>query len=270
MDISYWQKQATNTPLFPDILWSKPEQLSRAGRLGIVGGNKLGFAGVATSYQTALKTGVGTVRALLPSVLKQSIPVTITDVMYGASTQSGGLASDALPDVLALGAWADCLLLIGDAGRNSQTAIIYESLLERHTGPIVITRDAFDLTRNNPQLIVNRPDTVLVISFAQLQKLFRELYYPKVLTFSMHLLQFVEAVHKFTITYPITLVVLHRDTLVVANSGRVTTTVWQEPMAIWRGVTATRVACFWLWNPSQPLEAATTALMDSANESCKE
>ena len=45
--VSYWRKQEKTKPLFPDIEWAKPEQRAQRGRLGLVGGNKLGFAGVA-------------------------------------------------------------------------------------------------------------------------------------------------------------------------------------------------------------------------------
>ena len=100
-----------------------------------------------------------------------------------------------------------------------------------------------------------------------LQKLFQAVYYPKVLTFSMQLLQLVEAVHKFTITYPITLAVLHKDTMVVAHGGQVTTTPWESPMLIWRGTTAARAAAYWGWNERQPLEAVTTSLLVKTEKS---
>ena len=50
----YWQKQTPEKPLFPDIEWAKPEQKSQAGRLGIIGGNKLGFMGVAERSRWSL------------------------------------------------------------------------------------------------------------------------------------------------------------------------------------------------------------------------
>lgn len=261
MDINYWQQQKPNEPLFPDIEWEKPEQKFHAGRLGIVGGNKLGFAGVAEAYSVAYGSGVGDVKVLLPDCLKKAIPASWTDVAMAACTTSGGLAKQALPDVMALAHWSTMLLLIGDAGRNSETAILYESLLRNSDRPIVITRDAIDLVKNAPEMLVNRPNTALILSFAQLQKLFQAVYYPKILTFSMQLLQVVEAVHKFTITYPITLTVLHKDTVIVAHGGQVTTTPWESPMLIWRGTTATKAACYWAWSQSQPLQAVTASLM---------
>lgn len=261
MDISYWKRQTAKEPLFPDVEWEKPEQKAYAGRLAIIGGNKLGFAGVAEAFSVAYKAGVGNVKVLLPDALKKSIPAAWTDVAVAPSTVSGGLSKDALPDVMALADWSSMVLLVGDAGRNSETAILYESLLRESTKPIVITRDAIDLVKNAPEMLVNRPNTVLVLSFAQLQKLFQAVYYPKVLTFSMQLLQLVEAVHKFTITYPITLVVLHKETVIVAHEGQVTTTPWESPMLIWRGNTAATAAVYWGWSTSQPLQTITASLL---------
>lgn len=261
MEHDYWKRQDAKKPLFPDVEWSKPEQRARRGHLGIIGGNKLGFAGIAESYATALSTGAGDVRVLLPDALRKAVPPSMTDVVFGASNPSGGLSRDALPEMQALASWSRVLLLAGDAGRNSETAIVYEDLLQKYEGPLVLTRDAIDLVKNSADTLVNRPCTVLVLSFAQLQKLFQSVYYPKVLTFSMQLMQLVEAVHKFTITYPVTLAVLHKDTLIVAHDGEVTTTAWENPMAIWRGVTAARAASYLLWTPTRQLEAITASLL---------
>lgn len=260
MDYSYWKKQTLDTPLFPDIEWSKPEQRAQAGKLGIIGGNKLGFAGVAEAYGVALNAGVGQARVLLPDVLRKTIPATMTDVMFAPTNPSGSLAQDAQAEMATLSAWADEILLIGDAGRSSETAILYERLVQSYKGPLVVTRDAVDLVKNSAQLLVDRPNTLLVVSFAQLQKLFQAVYYPKVLTFSMQLTNLVEALHKFTITYPTTIAVLHRDTLIVANNGDVATTPWDSPMLIWRGTVATKAAAYWLWSPAKPLEATITSL----------
>lgn len=256
----YWKKQSSEKPLFPDIEWSKPEQRSQAGRLGIIGGNRLGFAGVAEAYGAALNAGVGEVRVLLPDVLKKTIPATITDTVFGATNPSGSLAGEAAGEMNALGAWAQGVLLIGDAGRSSETAILYERFLNDYAGPLTITRDAADLVKNGGAQLVERPGTLLVLSFAQLQKLFRSVYYPKILTFSIQLASLVEALHKFTVTYPVTIAVLHKEYLLVASGGEVTTTQWHNPMAIWRGSVATKAASYWLWNPGKPLEAVTASL----------
>jgi NAD(P)H-hydrate repair Nnr-like enzyme with NAD(P)H-hydrate dehydratase domain len=261
MDLSYWRKQTSTEPLFPDIEWSKPEQRSLSGKLGIVGGNKLGFAGVAEAYGVATSAGVGQVKVLLPDVLKKTIPRTITDTLFGPTNPSGSLTKDASAEMATLSAWADGILLIGDAGRSSETAILYEQFLQDYTGMLVVTRDAVDLVKNSSQTLVDRPKTLLIVSFAQLQKLFQSVYYPKVLTFSMQLTNLVEALHKFTITYPVSIAVLHRDTFIIASDGAVVTTPWDNPMAIWRGNIAAKAATYWLWSPTKPLEATATAIL---------
>jgi len=262
MNNNFWLRQSIDTPLFPDIAWSKPQQSSKAGKLGIIGGNKLGFSSVAESYQTALTTGAGKVKILLPDALKKSIPSTITDAVFAASNQSGGLSSEAYEQLRSLGDWADGILLIGDAGRNSETAIVYEKFLEKYAGQLTITRDAFDLLKSNPIGLVERPETTLILSFAQLQKLFQTTYYPIVLTFSMQLSNLVDALHKFTITYPTTITVFHQDNILVAHDGTVVSMPWADPMSIWRGQVATKAATYWLWSPKKSLESISTSLIN--------
>jgi len=259
----YWHKQTIDKPLYPDIEWSKPEQRTHRGKLGIIGGNKLGFISVAESYTNALQTGTGEVRVLVPDVLRKSIPPSMTEVIFGATNPSGGLASDALVEMKAIGDWATGILLIGDSGQNSETAILYDNFIREYSGPLTITRDAIDLVKNNSALLVERPNTLLIASFAQLQKLFQSVYYPKVLTFSMQLTNLVEALHKFTITYPVSIAVLHKDSMIVATGGEVTSTPFNEPMRIWRGITATTAATYWLWSPSKIIESVTASLVNT-------
>lgn len=258
---TYWHKQTAEKPLFPNIAWSKPEQRSQAGKMAILGGNKLGFSAVAENYKEALAAGVGECRVILPDALKKVIPATITDTVFVPSNPSGGIAKEGRADLLTASEWANILLLIGDAGKNSETAMAYENLLQTTKKPTVLTRDTIDLLRQTSNEIIARENTLLVLSFAQLQKLFQAVYYPKILTFSMQLTNLVEALHKFTITYPINIMVMHNDNLLVAASGEVSSTPWNNPMAIWRGSVATKAACYWLWNPKKPFEAITTSIV---------
>lgn len=261
MDSSYWQRQTTEKPLFPDIEWNKPEQRSRAGKLGVIGGNKLGFAAAAEAYSTALQTGAGEVRVLLPDVLKKNIPTTMTDVQFVATNLSGSVSVEALPDLIALGDWADALLFIGDAGKNSQTASLYERFMAHYDKPMILTRDAIDLLQNSMSILLDKPHITLIASFAQVQKIFRGVYYPKILTFSMQLAQLVDNLHKFTITYPVTIVTFHTDQLIIAYNGQVVTHPWTNPMAIWRGTVAAQAAAYLLWTPLKPLESIAASLI---------
>ncbi len=256
----YWQRQIPAQPLFPEVEWNKPERRDQAGRLGIVGGSSLGFISVAESWRTANQTGAGEIRTLLPDALRKNVPPTMTNVTFGATNNAGGLGSDAKSELAAIENWSDCLLFVGDAGKNSQTAILYEELLAKTETPSVITRDAADLLQNSYPSILNNPHITFVLSFAQLQRLFKNTYYPKMLTFSMQLVQLVETLHKFTLTYPVSIMTLHAEQLLIAHGGEVVTQPWNEPLRIWRGHTAARAASYLLWTPQAPLKALAASI----------
>ena len=184
----------------------------------------------------------------------------MTDVLFAPTNQSGSLSNEALNEALALEKWADVLLLCGDAGRNSQTSIVYEELIKKSEIPVVLTRDAIDLVQNSLQEILDNPRVVFVASLAQVQKIFRAIYYPKMITFSIQLTQLVETLHKFTITYPVTICVFHVDNLIIAHGGEVVTQKWDAPMAIWRGIVGARAASYLIWSPETPLAAISTAI----------
>lgn len=258
----YWLRQADNKPLFPDIAWNKPEQRAHAGRLAVIGGNKLGFVAIRDAYEVADKLGAGQIRAILPDVLKRAVPASVSDAIFLPSNPSGGFSREALPEFHAACEWADVCLLVGDAGRNSETAMAFESLFDV-AGQLVVTRDAVDLLMPAMNRLVDREKTTLVVSFAQLQKIFQTVYYPRMLSFSMQLMQLVETLHKFTITYPVTIVTFHHNQLVVAHDGQVVTHEFDQPMAIWRGITAARASSYLLWNRTKPLEAITTSFTDA-------
>ena len=167
MNLSYWQRQEPSKPLFPDVEWNRPERLDQSGRLAIIGGNKLGFSSIAEAYATAQTTGVGQVRVLLPDILKKSVPSSMTDVLFAPTNPSGSLAQTSLTEAMSLCDWSDVLLLIGDAGRNSQTAIVHEELVKRSQQPVVITRDAIDLLQNSFAEILDNQHVVFVASFAR-------------------------------------------------------------------------------------------------------
>lgn len=259
---SYWHKQSSTKPLFPDIEWSKPEQRSQAGKLAVIGGNKLGFSAVSDAYGVAETLGAGQIRAILPDVLKTAVPSHVTDTLFIPSNFSGGFSREALPELITAACWSDVCLLVGDMGRNSETAMALESLVNTYPGHLVVTRDAVELLKPVAQRVCEREKTTLVVSFAQLQKLLQSVYYPRILSFSMQLMHLVEALHKFTITYPITLVTFHQEQLVVAHDGTVVTQEFSEPMQIWRGITAAQASTYLLWNPTRPLEAIATSFTE--------
>lgn len=264
MQRDYWHKQTGDTPLFPDLLWSRPENRQHAGKLLIIGGNLYGFAAPAEAYQESLRAGVGVARVLLPDALQKTVGRTFAAGEFAPSTPSGSCSQKALAEFLSLSNWGDSVLLAGDLGRNSETAILLESFAEKFIGQLTITKDAADYFTSTPQKILERPDTTLVISLAQLQKLSSSAKFPLAFTFGMDLLHLVETLHEFTEKYQANIIVKHLDNIFVAASGQVSSTKFTEDTEIWRVQTAAHASVWWLQNPAKPFEALTCAVYEIA------
>lgn len=261
MDRSYWHKQTADKPLFPDLLWSRPENRAHAGKLLIVGGHAQGFAAPAEAFALASKAGIGTARVLLPNVLQKSVGRVFEAGEYAPSTPSGSFAQTALGELLPMAHWADGVLLAGDIGRNSETAILIEKFLAKHTGQITITKDAIEYVTAQPALIRDRDTTLLVLSFSQLQRLATNVKFPQALTSDMDLLRAVDILHQFTLNYPVAILTRHLDNFLTAVNGQVSSTPCKAEEKVWRLKKAASASVWWLQNPGKALEAITTSLL---------
>jgi hypothetical protein len=257
----YWHKQTADKPLFPDLLWSRPENKKQAGKLLIVGGNAHGFAAAGEAYSEAAKAGIGTARVLLPDSLQKTVGKVFEAGEYAPSTPSGSFSQKGLAELLEMSVWADAVLLAGDFGRNSETAILLEKFIAKYSGRLAFTKDSTDYFINTPGPLLNRQSSLLVVSFAQLQKLATNAHSPIALTFEMDFLRLVDALHEFTQKHQPAIVVKHLQTIFVAVNGQVSTTKLADDLDIWRVKTAAHAAVWWLQNPSKSFESITTALV---------
>jgi NAD(P)H-hydrate repair Nnr-like enzyme with NAD(P)H-hydrate dehydratase domain len=288
MKHDYWQKQ-TDKPLFPELEWDKPERRDQAGRLLIVGGYLHNLTAPAKAYQYVKEQGIGDVKVALPNKTKSLLGKTLPAAVYLPSTTSGELAREGFEEIIDYANWADTILIPGDLGRNSQTTLLISDLVQNTTNQIVLTKDAVDILQNSPELIFQRENTTLVLSFAQLQSLAKRLNWPEAFTFSMGLIKMVENLHRFTTEYPCNIMTLHQNNLVVASSGKISTTSLsrhpelvsgsndgekkilkqvQDDKLHWRTKTASIAACYQTWNPNKPFQALThsASLMKEQNE----
>lgn len=266
MDRAYWHRQAPREPLFPDLLWSRPEHRAQAGKLGVIGGHAQSFAAAATAYAEAGKAGVGTVRVLLPDSLEKTVGHVIAAGEYAPSTPSGSFGQRALDAALELANWGDGLLLAGDLGHNSETAILLEKLSQDYSGQLTVTKDAIDYFTAAPAPLLQRENTLLVLSFAQLQKLAVQAHFPQAFTFSMDLLRLIDTLHDFSQAHRPAIIVKHLENIVVAANGQVSTTKLANDPDSWRVVTASHAAVWWLQNPGKPFEALTTSVFEQFKE----
>jgi ADP-dependent NAD(P)H-hydrate dehydratase / NAD(P)H-hydrate epimerase len=261
MERTYWVKQESDKPAFPDLLWSRPESKQAKGKLLIIGGNSFGFSAVGTGYREALSAGAGTVRVLLPEAIRKVVGTILEHAEYGASNPSGSFSQQALGAWLEHSGWSDGVLIAGDLGRNSETAILFEKFLVKSSAPITIAKDAVDYVMPLSKALINRPSTTLVLSLAQLQKLATSLSFTQAFRLGMSLVQLVEILHEFSVKYGYEIVVKHQDSICIAVNGKVSTTKLKEDKEFWRVETAAHCVVWRIQNPTKPFEALTSALL---------
>jgi hypothetical protein len=180
---------------------------------------------------------------------------------YVPSTPSGSFSRQALSDVLDGGNWADSTLFAGDFGRNSETAILLEQFASKHNGQLILTKDALDYFTKSPAIILDRDNTLLVASFAQLQKIATSSKFTQAFTFDMDFLRLVEGLHEFTKLHKTAIVVKHLQNIFVAHGGSVSSTKLEEDISIWRVKAAANASVWWLQNPSKTYSAITTSVL---------
>lgn len=259
MTANYWHKQG-NEPLYKDLLWDKPENKQHAGKLLIIGGNLHSFAAPGAAYQAAQKAGMGTGKVLLPDALKKTVGGFLENGEFASSNKSGSFSRKALSDWLDFAMWADGVLIPGDMGRNSETAVVLEQFIQKYSGQITITQDALDYFTAKPDSLLQRPETTLVTSFAQLQKLSIGSRFIHAFTYDMPVASMAENLHVFTTMHTVNIMIRHNGILYVARDGEIATTKVTPGEATWRVETTAHAAVWALQNPSKVFAAlATTA-----------
>lgn len=274
-----------NTNDFNNLAWNLPEQ--KSGTINLVGGHSGGFfAPVQAAEYLSHNFPIKTVNLLLPDALKNKLPAisgspstastsstgspaisplngSSLNPIFLPSTDSGSLAkSDLLSDHFKQ---CDFTILIGDLSKNSATTIAISEAIKQSATPVLITRDGIDLLLPEMSTLISREDLFVVGSLAQIQKLFRSVYYPKMILLSQPLLPIVEALHKFTLSHPTTILTFHNDQIITASQGEVLAlpleaTVYSgQPIRLWSGDLACRIAALNLFNPHQKLPATTLA-----------
>ncbi|HEY1645048.1 MAG TPA: hypothetical protein VGF75_01530 [Candidatus Saccharimonadales bacterium] len=252
---SYWHPQKADSPLYPDLIWSQPENKNQAGKLLIVGGNAQGFSAPAKAYELSTKAGVGSIKVALPDSLEKSLKSSLEDAVFCPSTPSGSFASRGLAELIDYSGWSDLAMLCGDFGRNSETAILLERFTEEYKGSLSITKDGLDYFTTNPSKLISRPNTLIVGTIAQLQKISIKASPAKPILFSMGLLQLVEALHDLTHEYPIALITMHENNLLTAFNGQVSSTILPKPIERWRVEITSYGSVWWLQNAGKLFEA---------------
>ena len=261
MDDKYWQRQTTDKPLFPELLWSRPQYTKQAGKLLIVGGSQQNFSAVAEAYNQSAKAGIGSARVMLPRSLQKIVSNFFPEAIFAPATPSGSFSSSSVGEILSEADWADAVLLAGNLGNNSETAIAIEALMNKFDGPLIICGDTIDLLLPSTKILLARNNTTLIMQFSQLQHFFTAAKYKTAITSSLDFLQIISILQDFTNQNGVTLVSEFAGNIVISLKGRVSTT--KAPKLPINIVSLAAYSAVWLLqNVNKPFEALSTATIE--------
>ncbi len=241
--------------------WNIPEQ--KQGSVNVIGGNSQRFnAEIKISEYLSTKYPIKNLNVVFPDALKTKLPP-LPNFIFLSSTDSGSFADG--DDLIETMNSADFNLLLGDLSKNTVTGQAIASACTSSDRPLLITRDAVDLMAEHiTDLTLMNDNLILLASMPQLIKLFRAVYYPKMLVLSQSLIQVADALHKFTLSYPVSIITLHSGQILLAQNGSVRAIALEKsgytPLGFWHGELATDILALNLYNPNNFLKATTEAI----------
>ena len=259
--MEYFEKLEKNP--YEDLKWNVPERSQ--GTVNVIGGNTSRFRDEVKVAEFLTRTyPVQEVRLVVPDVLKGKLP-DLPNFVFLPSTDSGGFAeSQELMDVFNT---VDCNLVLGDLSKNKVTGRAVANAVKNSSKITLLTRDTVDaLTDNAPERWLMNENVTVMASIAQLQKLLRAVYYPKMLLMTSSLVQIADVLHKFTLSYPIAIVSLHNGQVLVAKNGVLKAVALEKtgysPMLFWNGEIAGKIIGINIYNPNQFIEATVNAIFE--------
>ncbi len=218
--MDYWTQYKKDVDLGIDF--ERPDQKRMAGRLLILGGHANSFFVVSNVLNIAEREEVGEVKAFMPDSLSEKIPNN-DKVVFLPSDKSGSFSKTAIDPMLDNLEQTDAAIVIGDMGKNAETVKFLDELLTKSTKDVLLVRDAADLalTGDNVEDWLEKDNIILFLSVAQFKKLLKTIYYPKVINLTVPVVQLVEIMHKFTLSYNITLAIPYSGLIIFAKNGEV-------------------------------------------------
>ncbi len=254
--------QTKSNPLFEDLLWSRPENKQHAGKLLIIGGNKFSFNSPAEAYNEAERAGAGAIRVILPDSLRTTISKIFPAADFAQSNPSGGFSNAALAEIIEQMDWANCTLLSGDFGHNSETAVLIEKIVSTKS-MLILSGDSIDSFLLNPGSIINRSNILLTLNFQKLQKISTHLKIERPLTSMMPTQLLIESVREINSKFPAFIELVHENRIYIGCNGMVSVTQITKDANLENKVAA-HSSVWWMQNPTKPFEALTSSLIDFA------
>jgi hypothetical protein len=251
--MEYWQTQSEDQPLYPDLLWSRPQNKRQAGKLLIIGGHAQEFAQVAAAYEASQKAGAGTIKILMPASLEKLAGM-IPGVEFAPANSIGSFAQSSLAELLDAADWADAVLLAGDFGKNSETAAVLDKFLAKNKKLLIISDGSLHSIGLDMGELADI-DADLVIDFKSLQKLGTSLRLEKPFISTMVNNVLAEELSKLSKDHRANIITLNDGQAWVASRGSVTNTKLNYSLP----ELSAYCAVWHMQHKAKPLEALTSA-----------
>jgi hypothetical protein len=213
------------------------------------------------AFTAAAKAGIGTSRVLLPDAIRKAIGNSFEEGEFVFSTPSGSFAKTALNQILENLDWADALLLAGDFGRNSETAMLLEQILEKYTGPVTLAQDSLDYFINDVGKLTAREDTLIVTNLTKLQKMTKAGMPSLIIQHKMSLQALVGLLNSWSRESKLKLLTYHNGNYIYAEAGMVSTTPAQE-INNWEIPLAAAISTSRIQHPGKSFESVTSAIYE--------
>lgn len=252
-----WQRQEAEKPLFPDLIWSQPQNRHGAGKLLVIGGQAQEFAHVASAYTAAEQAGAGTIRVIMPESTRKFTRM-LPNIEYAPSNASGSFTKNALGEFFAASEWADTVLLAGDLGKNSETTTVLDGYLLRCIAPVAITENALASIALPRDQLLTRP-IILIVGQKNLQKLGSLLNLTTPITSDIGAAKLAEILHEITKDKKGSIVAEYSDQCWISAAGQVSSTPAKKPVD--QIALAANAAVWAMQNPTKIFEALTTSLV---------
>lgn len=254
----YWRIQDPDKPLFPEIIWEKPEQRDMAGNLLMIGGCAQSLHNVAVCYQKAISALIGRCTVILPESLRK-VTDNLNGIIYAPSNQIGSFAKTSLNIMLYTSSNHDATILSGDLGKNSETAIVLSDFLHNYHGPLIITNDTVDILYPDTKYLLKRDKTFIFLTYKQLQKIAIENKETKAFSHNLSLVQLIKQLHEFTKNISAMIVTKFQKQLIVAYQGEVISTQRDDLMEDFCNDIATMGSVNIIQHGNKYLKAVATA-----------
>lgn len=259
-----YPKQTATNPAFSDVLWSKPEQKAKRGKIAIIGGNTHSITAVMDAYQSSQKAGVGEAQVVLPDSLRSVAGQILERGVYAPRNPSGGFSKQSLDVFLEIASWANAALFPGDVGHNSETLVAIERFIEEYDRWISFSSDIVDDVAKLTDVIRQQGKCLLVVDMRQLQDIVAQQKLALPLKHDSNLNHIIQVLIEVSRVSKSAVALGHHQKILLAYDGDVSITELEDALPQKWQTTAASYAIVWLvQQANKPLEAMTCGLYEA-------